>query len=71
MTIKNLKLILFGHQIHHSVLGVLLVILGFLFGIKLLLILGFVIYLVHVAEEIIINKANFFKALSVFVTKVN
>lgn len=69
MKIKDLKLILFGRQIHHSVLGLVLFLAGFFIGNNIVLFLGLLIYFIHVLEEMIINKENLLKALSVFITK--
>ena len=69
MKIKDLRLILFGYQVHHSVLGLVLFLAGFLIGNNVVLFFGLLIYFIHVLEEMVINKVNLLKALSVFITK--
>lgn len=59
-------------QIHHSLLGILLIIVGIYinrtFGVISAVGLG--IYLGHVFEEIYLNKISPFKALLMFITKI-
>lgn len=66
----DFRLIIFGHQIHHSVLGLVLFTVGILFGDNIILFLGLLIYFIHVLEEMLMNKASLLKALKVFITKI-
>jgi hypothetical protein len=56
-------------HIHHSVLGVLLIVIGLIARHKVVVALGLGIYLGHVAEEMYFNKRNVIKALLIFVTR--
>jgi len=56
-------------HVHHSVLGVLLLIIGIITGNKTVTALGLGIYLGHVMEEIYFNKRNFIMAFFIFVTR--
>lgn len=58
----------FKLHIHHSVLGVLLLVIGLIVGNKVVTAIGLGIYLGHVVEEIYFNKRNVITAFFIFVT---
>ena len=56
-------------HIHHSVLGVLLLVIGLVIGNKDVAAIGLGIYLGHGVEEIYFNKRNVITAFFIFVTR--
>jgi hypothetical protein len=58
-----------GLHIHHSVLGLAILILGLLFKNYVVASIGLGIYIGHVAEEMYFNKRSLLKASLVFVTR--
>jgi hypothetical protein len=56
-------------HVHHSVLGVLLLIIGLIVGNKDVTALGLGVYLGHVVEEVYFNKKSLIRAFFIFVTR--
>lgn len=56
-------------HIHHSVWGILILIIGLIIGNMIVAGIGSGIYLGHVAEEIYFNKRNVIKAFFILVTR--
>jgi hypothetical protein len=56
-------------HIHHSVLGVLILVIGIIASNKIAIAIGLGIYLGHVMEEMYFNKRSLITALFIFVTR--
>lgn len=58
----------FKYHFHHSILGILMLIVGLVLSNNIIIGVGLGIYLGHVLEEIYFCKTNVFKAFVIFVT---
>ena len=63
------SLIISGWQIHHSVIGLFMFLVGLFLGHQTVLSIGLGLYVSHVAEEIYFKGENFGHALFIFVTR--
>jgi hypothetical protein len=56
-------------HIHHSVWGVLVLVLGIIIGNQVVMAIGAGVYIGHVMEEMYFNKRNLVTAIFIFVTR--
>jgi len=63
------RLVISHYRIHHSVIGVLIIVIGYYYRNYIIIALGTGIYVSHVIEEMYFNHATLLHALTIFITK--